>query len=311
MEFVHAPVLLDEVVEGLNIKASGIYADFTLGGAGHASAIALNLNNDGQLIGFDQDIDALNAARSTLTACACQIAFVNSNFRHAVDKLGDKYLGRIDGILMDLGVSSFQLDNPDRGFSYNQDCFLDMRMDQSGKKTAADIINKYTEGDIARVLYEYGEEKWAKRIAQFIVEERVVNPINTTFHLVKVIKAAVPVKCRQDSIHPAKRTFQALRIEVNEELKAVEEGIDAAVKLLSPSGRICIISFHSLEDRIVKTKFKEYSRKCICPDEKLICDCNHTPELKIITKKPVISSKEELENNPRARSAKLRVAEKL
>lgn len=310
MNFHHIPVLLNETIEGLSIKPWGTYVDCTLGGGGHAAAIAAKLDSRGLLIGIDQDEDAVAAASGRLESFLPEIRVVKSNFSQLDSILQHLSVTKVDGFLADLGVSSFQLDNPERGFSYQQDAPLDMRMDKSGELTAGDIVNQYEEGEIARIIWEYGEEKWAKRIASFIADQRRREPIQTTGELVKVIKAAVPAKARRTGPHPARRVFQALRIAVNDEMGVLSHVLHTMVKFLAPGGRICIISFHSLEDRIVKDCFREYSRGCTCPPDFPQCVCGKTAKLKVITRKPIEASDQEKEANPRARSAKLRIGEK-
>lgn len=308
MGFNHVTVLLKETIEGLNVKPGGIYVDGTLGGGGHSFKI-LQLLEDGKLIGVDQDQDALAAATKRLSIFEGKFIPAHSNFENIKQVLVDLNIEKIDGLVLDLGVSSFQLDEAERGFSYMNDGALDMRMDQTSKFSAWDVVNTYSEGELLKIIREYGEENWAVRIAKFIVEARAEKPIETTFELVDIIKKAIPAKARQDGPHPAKRTFQAIRIEVNNELKIIEKTIEDAVSVMNKGGRIAIITFHSLEDRIVKTTFKRLAEGCICPKELPVCVCNNKPKIKIITKKPILPSEEELENNPRARSAKLRVAQ--
>ncbi|AIS52715.1 ribosomal RNA small subunit methyltransferase H [Thermoanaerobacter kivui] len=308
MEYVHKSVLLKESIEYLNIKADGIYVDGTLGGGGHSEEILKRLKA-GRLIAIDRDIDAINAAKERLKDYK-NVYYVNDNFKNIKEILKNLKIDKVDGILLDLGVSSYQLDETQRGFSYMKDAPLDMRMDKESPFSAYDVVNKYSEEELERVIKEYGEEKWASRIAKFIVEARKKSEIKTTFQLVEIIKNAIPASARREGPHPAKRTFQAIRIEVNEELKDLDKAIEDMVEVLRGKGRIAIITFHSLEDRIVKNTFKRLEKPCICPP-KMPCTCGKKPLIKIITKKPVMSSKEELEVNPRSRSAKLRVAEKL
>ncbi|AOY54634.1 16S rRNA (cytosine(1402)-N(4))-methyltransferase RsmH [Clostridium perfringens] len=310
MEFKHVSVLLDECINALNIKEDGIYVDCTLGGAGHSSEIVKRLSSDGRLIGFDQDKDALKAAGERLKDYK-NVTYVHSNFYAIYDVLTDLGIDGVDGILMDLGVSSYQLDNGERGFSYMQDAPLDMRMNRENEFSAYEIVNTYSEEELYRIIKEYGEEKFAKRIASFIVKNREEKNIETTLELVEIIKAAIPAKARREGPHPAKRTFQAIRIEVNKELEIISKTILDGVKKLNKGGRMAIITFHSLEDRIVKNTFKELANPCTCPSEFPICVCNRKPEVKIISRKPIEASKEELEFNPRSRSAKLRIIEKL
>ena len=308
--FKHYSVLLNEAVEGLDIKEDGIYVDCTLGGAGHSSEIVKRLSSDGRLIGFDQDKDALKAAGERLKDYK-NVTYVHSNFYAIYDVLTDLGIDGVDGILMDLGVSSYQLDNGERGFSYMQDAPLDMRMNRENEFSAYEIVNTYSEEELYRIIKEYGEEKFAKRIASFIVKNREQKNIETTLELVEIIKAAIPAKARREGPHPAKRTFQAIRIEVNKELEIISKTILDGVKKLNKGGRMAIITFHSLEDRIVKNTFKELANPCTCPSEFPVCVCNRKPEVKLISRKPIEASKEELEFNPRSRSAKLRIIEKL
>ncbi len=310
MEFKHKPVLLAECIEGLNIKEKGIYVDGTLGGAGHSSEIVKKLSEKGRLIGIDQDTDALKAAKEKLKDYD-NVTFVHSNFHNIYDILKGLNIEGVDGILMDLGVSSYQLDNGERGFSYMQDAPLDMRMNRENSLSAFEVINSYSEEELFRVIKEYGEEKFAKRIANFIVNRRKEKNIESTLELVEIIKAAIPAKARREGPHPAKRTFQAIRIEVNRELDIIEKTIRDGVEKLNVGGRMAIITFHSLEDRIVKTVYKDLANPCTCPSSFPICVCNKKPSVKLITRKPIEASKEELEYNPRSRSAKLRVIEKI
>lgn len=310
MEFKHVSVLLDECINALNIKEDGIYVDCTLGGAGHSSEIVKRLSSDGRLIGFDQDKDALKAAGERLKDYK-NVTYVHSNFYAIYDVLTDLGIDGVDGILMDLGVSSYQLDNGERGFSYMQDAPLDMRMNRENEFSAYETVNTYSEEELYRIIKEYGEEKFAKRIASFIVKNREEKNIETTLELVEIIKAAIPAKARREGPHPAKRTFQAIRIEVNKELEIISKTILDGVKKLNKGGRMAIITFHSLEDRIVKNTFKELANPCTCPSEFPVCVCNRKPEVKLISRKPIEASKEELEFNPRSRSAKLRIIEKL
>lgn len=310
MTFKHTSVLLEECIEGLNIKPDGIYVDGTLGGAGHSFEIVQRLTT-GKLIGVDQDEAAIKTAGERLAFAQDKVILVRENFSQLEKILKELNIDKIDGLLLDLGVSSHQLDTPDRGFSYNFDAPLDMRMDNRSSKSAYEVINNYSAQKLHQVIRDYGEENWAKRIAEFVVEARQNGPIETTFQLVDIIKAAIPHKARIDGPHPAKRTFQAIRIEVNEELSIIADTIKVASKFLAVGGRICIISFHSLEDRIVKNAFRDLSINCICPQEFPVCRCSNLAELKVITRKPISPSEEELEVNPRSRSAKLRVAERI
>ncbi len=308
MGFNHVTVLLKETIEGLDIKPNGIYVDGTLGGGGHSFKILQYLEK-GKLIGIDQDQDALDAAAKRLSIFEGKFVPAHSNFENIKTVLKELEIDKIDGLVLDLGVSSYQLDEAERGFSYMNDGALDMRMDQTASFSAWDVVNTYSEKELLEVIRSYGEENWAARIAKFIVEARAEKSIETTFELVDIIKKAIPSKARQDGPHPAKRTFQAIRIEVNNELKIIEKTIEDTVSVMNKGGRIAIITFHSLEDRIVKTTFKRLAEGCICPKELPVCVCNNKPKVKIITKKPIIPSEDELENNPRARSAKLRIAQ--
>ncbi len=311
MNFKHTTVLLNETLENLNIKPNGIYMDGTLGGAGHSEEICKKLNNQGLLIGVDQDEEALKASNERLSKYSNRIELVHSNFSDINFILDSLNIDGIDGIILDLGVSSYQLDNKDRGFSYMSDAELDMRMDRSNNLTAKEIVNTYSMEDLKDVIYKYGEEKWGKRIAEFIIEERKKGVIENTGQLVEIIKAAIPSSARRTGPHPAKRTFQALRIEVNNELGILEKAVKDITQRLKPGGRICIITFHSLEDRIIKNTFKELNLRCICPKEFPVCMCNKKSLVKIISRKPIIPSQKEIEDNPRSRSAKLRVAERI
>lgn len=310
MEFKHVSVLLEECLQGLDIKEDGIYVDCTLGGAGHSSHILERLSSKGLLIGIDQDRDALKAAREKLKN-AENVKFVHDNF-YNIDSILEKLeIPKVDGILMDLGVSSYQLDRGERGFSYMKDAPLDMRMNQDNDFSAYTVINNYEMEDIHRIIRDYGEEKFAKRIAMFITERRVIKPIETTFELVEIIKAAIPAKARREGPHPAKRTFQAIRIEVNGELKILNKAIEDGVNRLNKGGRMAIISFHSLEDRIVKLKYRDLANPCKCPKEFPICICGKEPLVKLTSRKAIEPSVEEVNENPRSRSAKLRVIERI
>ncbi|WP_066872922.1 16S rRNA (cytosine(1402)-N(4))-methyltransferase RsmH [Clostridium mediterraneense] len=310
MDFKHISVLLNECIEGLKIKNDGIYVDCTLGGAGHSSVILQHLGENGRLIGIDQDKDALKAAGERLKDFN-NATLVHSNFENLKNVLDNLEIDGVDGILIDLGVSSYQLDNAERGFSYMQDAPLDMRMNREEEFSAYEVINTYTAEQLFRIIKEYGEEKFAKRIADFIVKAREEKPIETTFELVEIIKSAIPAKARREGPHPAKRTFQAIRIEVNRELAIISNTIKDGVEKLNKGGRMAIITFHSLEDRIVKKTYKDLTNPCTCPSSLPVCVCNNKPIVKIITRKPIEASEEELEYNPRSRSAKLRVIEKL
>lgn len=308
MEFHHVSVLLRECIEQLNIDPDGCYVDGTMGGGGHSLEIAKRLKN-GRLIAIDQDPDAHEAAGERLRLYREKITYVRDNFGNIARILDGLGIEKINGMLLDIGVSSYQLDEGERGFSYQQDAPLDMRMDPERPFSAYDVVNGYGEEELSRVIFAYGEERWAKRIAQFIVKERQDKPIATTGGLVEVIKKAVPKGARKDGPHPAKRTFQAIRIEVNGELDMLKQAIDAAAERLAPGGRLCIITFHSLEDRIVKEAFRRLENPCICPPEFPVCVCGKKPFGKVVTRKPILPGREELERNPRARSAKLRVFE--
>lgn len=310
MEFKHISVLLDECLEGLNIKENGTYVDCTLGGAGHSSHILEKLSSEGTLIGIDQDNDALKAAKEKLRNYS-NVKFVHNNFYNIDSILTSLNIPKVDGILMDLGVSSYQLDEGERGFSYMKDAPLDMRMDRDREFSAYEVVNTYSEEDLYRIIRDYGEEKFAKRIAKFIVNKRADKPIETTLELVDIIKAAIPAKARREGPHPAKRTFQAIRIEVNGELAILNKAIEDGVEHLNKGGRMAIITFHSLEDRIVKLKYRELANPCTCPKEFPVCICGKKPLVKIISRKAIEPSKEEVEQNPRSRSAKLRILEKL
>ena len=310
MKFKHISVLLNECLEGLSIKKNGIYVDCTLGGAGHSSHILKKLSSEGTLIGIDQDNDALKAAKEKLKNYS-NVKFVHNNFYNIDSILTSLNIPKVDGILMDLGVSSYQLDEGERGFSYMKDAPLDMRMDRDREFSAYEVVNTYSEEDLYRIIRDYGEEKFAKKIAKFIVDKRADKPIETTLELVDIIKAAIPAKARREGPHPAKRTFQAIRIEVNGELAILNKAIEDGVEHLNKGGRMAIITFHSLEDRIVKLKYRELSNPCTCPKEFPVCICGKKPLVKIISRKAIEPSKEEVEKNPRSRSAKLRILEKL
>ena len=310
MEFNHISVLLNECIEGLNIKENGIYVDGTLGGGGHSSHIAAKLTT-GRLIGIDQDTDAIQAASKRLEPYKNVFTAVHSNFYNVREVLDNLGIEKADGFLLDLGVSSYQLDEADRGFSYMHDAPLDMRMNRENEYSAWNVVNEKSEKELNDIIFKYGEEKWAKRIAQFIVQERAIKPIETTYELVEVIKKAVPKGARRDGPHPAKRTFQAIRIEVNGELAILDKTVDDMVASLNPGGRLCIITFHSLEDRIIKNAMKRHENPCVCPPEFPVCVCGKKPDGNVITRKPILPSDEELELNPRSRSAKLRILERI
>ena len=309
-EFHHVSVLLEETVGALNVMPDGIYVDATLGGAGHARRIAAHLSEHGRLIGIDQDETAIAAARELLADVRCQVSLVRDNFRNLSAILAAEEIPYVDGVLFDLGVSSPQIDTPERGFSYMQDAPLDMRMDQRARLSAYDVVNAYTAEQLTEIFYTYGEERWAKRIAAFIEKERQVHPIATTGDLVAVIDRAVPKEVRARGGHPAKRVFQAIRIEVNDELGILEGALSAAVNALRIGGRLAVITFHSLEDRIVKNTLRRLAQGCICPPHTPVCVCGHTPEVRLVGKAKA-AGKEECATNTRARSAKLRVAEKI
>jgi len=309
VEFNHVSVLLAETVEAVMTNPHGTYVDCTLGGAGHSLALGSKLSDDGLLIGLDQDRDALGVASERLKDLACQVMTIPTNFRDLKAALESKGIYEVDGFIFDLGVSSYQLDTADRGFSYMHDGPLDMRMNQESQLSAATIVNTYSEADLARIIWDYGEERWAKRIAKFIVEARAEQPIERTGELTSIIKKAIPAGARREGPHPAKRTFQAIRIEVNQELTILHDSFVDAVSMLKPGGRIGVITFHSLEDRITKQTFKELSQGCICPPNIPVCVCHHEAVVKA-RNKAIEPSAEEVEVNPRARSAKLRVAEK-
>jgi len=311
VHFSHRPVMLESCMEGLQIKPDGIYIDGTAGGAGHSSAIASRLGERGRLIALDQDETAVAVASERLSVFGERARVVRSNFCELASVCESLGIDRIDGLLLDLGVSSYQLDTAERGFSYQADAPLDMRMDVRNPLTARTVVNEYSEDALRRILFEYGEERFSSRIASNIIRERAKAPIETTGELVEIIKRSIPLAQRDGGHHPAKRSFQALRIEVNSELDVIAPAIRSAVRLLSPGGRIAIITFHSLEDRIVKQTFSELAQGCTCPKNFPICVCGRRPEVKVITKKPILPDAEELEINPRARSAKLRVAERL
>lgn len=307
----HRPVLLEEVIEYMRCHENGVYIDGTVGGGGHALEICRRIAPGGLLIGIDRDSEALAAAASALEEYSGCVRLVKGNFASMKEIIGALGIETVDGILLDLGVSSHQLDDPDRGFSYNFDAKLDMRMDNQQPLTARDVINTYEEQKLYEIIRDYGEERWAKRIASFIAKERQRRSIDTTGQLVEIIKKAVPAAARKGGPHPARRTFQAIRIEVNHELDFLKEGLEQAIQCLKPGGRLCVIAFHSLEDRIVKDTFKKWQNPCVCPPNAPVCVCGNKPVASIITKKPVLPSSGEIEANPRARSAKLRVCERI
>ena len=310
MEFRHISVLRNECIEGLKIRPDGIYVDGTLGGAGHAAEVLKRLGPDGRLIGIDQDEVAVANGQEKLGRFS-NVTIVRDNFRNFAAIMETLGIQTVDGVLLDLGVSSKQLDDGERGFSYMQDAPLDMRMDRRNPRTAAEIVNQYSQEELRRIIQDYGEERWSARIASFIVQEREKEPIRTTGDLVRIIKEAVPKGARQDGPHPAKRTFQALRIEVNQELSILEGAIRDMAERLSPGGRICILTFHSLEDRIVKQTFRSLENPCTCPKEFPVCVCGKKQVLRVITRKPILPGAEEVKENPRSRSAKLRIAERV
>lgn len=310
MDFQHIPVLYHEVIDNLNIQPSGIYVDGTLGGAGHSSAIAIRLTQGGRLIGVDQDKDAIAAATKRLEAFDDRVTIVHDNYEHIPEILQSLGIAKVNGILLDLGVSSYQLDNPERGFSYNTDEPLDMRMDQDSPVTAADIVNGWSAEELTRILKDYGEERYASNIARRIVQQREDKPFETTGELVKVIRASIPMKMQDKYGNPCKRTFQAIRIACNRELDVLQDSIDRLIDLLEPEGRLCIITFHSLEDRIVKNAFKRNENPCTCPPEFPVCVCGKKSKGRVITRKPIVPSEEELEQNKRSASSKLRVFER-
>lgn len=311
MEFQHKSVLLQECIDALNIRPDGIYLDGTLGGAGHSSQIARRLTEGGRLIGVDRDRTALAAAKERLAPYADRVTLVHSNFAEIDAILDSLGIPAVDGMLFDLGVSSPQLDDASRGFSYMADAPLDMRMDKDDALTAGEVVNTWPQGELRRILYDYGEERYAPQIAAAICRAREKAPVETTLELVDIIRSAMPAQALREKQHPAKRSFQAIRIAVNDELGAVSRMMQAAVGRLNPGGRLAVITFHSLEDRIVKSEMQQAARGCTCPPEFPVCVCGKKPLVKLVTRKPIVSGPAELEKNPRARSAKLRVAEKL
>lgn len=311
MAFEHKSVLLEETIDSLMVKPDGIYVDGTLGGGGHASEVCRRLGEGGRLIGIDQDADAIRAASERLKLYGDHVTVVRSNYVNIAQILSDLGIEKVNGIYLDLGVSSYQLDTAERGFTYrDENAPLDMRMDQRNTKTAADIVNTYTESDLYRIIRDYGEDKFAKNIAKHIVKRREEKPIETAGELTEVIKAAIPMKVRATGGHPAKRTFQAIRIELNQELEVLKNSIDTMIDLLAPGGKLSIITFHSLEDRIVKNRFRTNENPCICPPGFPVCMCGKKSKGKVITRKPILPSEVEMEENPRAKSAKLRVFER-
>ena len=311
MEFNHYSVLLNETIENLNIKPDGIYVDGTLGGGGHAYQVASRLSEKGRLIGIDQDADAIAAAGERLKEFGDKITIIRSNYANMKEELHRIGVEKVDGIVLDLGVSSFQLDTPERGFTYrDENAPLDMRMDDRQSLTAKDIVNGYSEMDLYRIIRDYGEDKFAKNIAKHIVQERAKKPIETTGELTEIIRASIPMKVQVTGGHPAKRTFQAIRIEVNQELTVLSESLDGMIDLLNDGGRLCVITFHSLEDRIVKNIFRKNEHPCTCPPEFPVCVCGKKSKGTVVTRKPILPGEEEMETNPRSKSAKLRVFEK-
>ncbi|MBS7007920.1 16S rRNA (cytosine(1402)-N(4))-methyltransferase RsmH [Anaerostipes sp.] len=310
MDFEHASVLLDETIRELKIKPDGIYVDGTLGGGGHAYHVLSRLSEKGRYIGIDQDEDAVKASTKRLAPFGDKVTIVRDNYVNMPKVLSDLGISHVDGILLDLGVSSFQLDEKDRGFTYREDVPLDMRMDQRQAFSARDIVNEYSEQELFHIIRDYGEDKFAKNIAKHIAAEREKAPIETTGQLIEVIKHAIPMKVRAVGGHPAKRTFQAIRIECNRELDVLKTSLDQMIELLNPEGRLCIITFHSLEDRIVKRAFRKNENPCTCPPNFPICTCGNEPKGKVITRKPILPTEEELTRNKRAKSSKLRVFER-
>ena len=310
MEFKHKSVLLEETIDGLNVKADGIYVDGTLGGAGHAMEVCKKLSAKGRFIGIDQDQDAIIAASERLAAYK-QATIIRRNYCYMVPELAARGIHKVNGILLDLGVSSYQLDNEERGFTYRVDAPLDMRMDQRQTLTASDIVNGYEERELYRIIRDYGEDKFAKNIARHIVTARQTKPITTTGELTEIIRQSIPMKMQVKSGHPAKRTFQAIRIELNRELDVLRDSLDGMIDLLDDGGRLCIITFHSLEDRIVKTIFRKNENPCTCPSDFPVCVCGKKSKGRVITRKPILPGEQEMEENPRSKSAKLRIFERV
>ena len=311
MEFEHKSVLLEETIRNLNIRPDGIYVDGTLGGAGHAGEVCRKLSARGRFIGIDQDQDAIIAASERLKAYGDQVTIIRSNYCYMVQELKALGIDRVDGILLDLGVSSYQLDNEERGFTYRVDAPLDMRMDNRQTRTAADVVNGCDEQELYRIIRDYGEDRFAKNIAKHIVEARVKAPILTTGQLTEIIRQSIPMKVQATGGHPAKRTFQAIRIELNRELEVLRDSLDGMIDMLGDRGRICIITFHSLEDRIVKNTFRKNENPCICPPDFPVCVCGRKSKGRVLTRKPILPGEQEMEENPRSKSAKLRVFEKI
>ena len=311
MEFSHVSVLLEETIEQLHIRPDGIYVDGTLGGGGHAWEVCRRLSDKGRFIGIDQDADAIEAAGKRLSEFGDKVTIIRSNYCNMRSELHKIGIEKVDGIVLDLGVSSYQLDSAERGFTYREDVPLDMRMDQRQARTAKDIVNEYSELELFRIIRDYGEDKFAKNIAKHIVSAREKKPIETTGELTEIIKAAIPAKLRMNGGHPAKKTFQAIRIELNQELEVLKNSLDDMIDLLNPGGRICVITFHSLEDRIVKTIFKTNENPCTCPSTFPVCVCGKKPKGRVAVKKPIVPGPEELEENKRSKSSKLRVFERI
>ena len=310
MEFSHTSVLLNETISNLKIKPDGTYVDGTLGGAGHASCVCQRLSAMGRFIGIDQDEAAIAAAGKRVAPFGDQVTIIRSNYCNMIQELENRGIFGVDGILLDLGVSSYQLDNAERGFTYREDVPLDMRMDQRAALSAYDVVNSYSEEELFRILHEYGEERFAGRIAKNICKDRMNAPIRTTGELIDIIRRSIPAKIRATGGHPAKRTFQAIRIEVNQELTVLEESLDGMIDLLNDDGRLCVITFHSLEDRIVKNIFRKNEHPCTCPPEFPVCVCGKKSKGTVVTRKPILPSDEEMTANPRSKSAKLRVFER-
>ena len=307
MEFKHVSILLEEVIRELDIKENGTYVDGTLGGAGHASYVCAKLGEHGRFIGIDQDEDAIVASKKRLEQYGDKVTIVRDNYSNIQKVLKELGVDKVDGIVLDLGVSSYQLDKAERGFTYREDVTLDMRMDRRQNKTAKDIVNNYSEYELYRIIRDYGEDKFAKNIAKHIVAKREQEPIETTFQLNEIIKNAIPMKIRKKGGHPSKKTYQAIRIELNKELEVLENTLNQMIELLNPGGRICIITFHSLEDRIVKSIFRKNENPCTCPPTFPVCMCGAVAKGKVVTRKPILPSQEEMEMNSRSKSAKLRV----
>ena len=310
MAFQHTSVLLHETVDGLNIRPDGIYVDATLGGGGHAFQVCSRLNSKGRFIGIDQDAAAIEAASARLSVFGEKVTIIRSNYCDMKARLQEIGIDKVDGIMIDLGVSSYQLDTADRGFSYRMDAPLDMRMDQRQTMTAKDIVNTYSEMELFHVIRDYGEDRFAKNIAKHIVAERQKSPIETTGQLVEIIRQSIPMKVQKTTGHPAKRTFQAIRIELNRELDVLKDTLDDMIDLLNPGGRLCVITFHSLEDRIVKSNFRRNENPCTCPSDFPVCVCGKVSKGRVVTRKPILPGEEELEINSRSKSAKLRIFER-